>query len=93
MNKTGADVLSIDSYVDISEAKKLIGSGVGLMGNVDTTLLVNGTPSDVTRAVDACITGAADGGGYILSTSCDVPIEVPRDNLSALVEAYLGKFS
>jgi uroporphyrinogen decarboxylase len=86
MGETGADVLSIDSHVDISEAKQLLGGRVCLMGNVDTTLLVDGTPSDVTKAVNACIAGAAKGGGYILSTSCDMPIEVPEANLGALVK-------
>jgi uroporphyrinogen decarboxylase len=91
MTDTGADVLSIDSHVDISEAKNLIGGRVGLMGNVDTTLLVDGTPIDVAQAVDVCIAGAADGGGYILSTSCDVPIEAPVSNLAAFVETCLDR--
>jgi uroporphyrinogen decarboxylase len=93
MSDTGADVISIDSHVDISEAKKLIGGRVCLMGNVDTTLLVDGAPIDITQAVDACIAGAADGGGYILSTSCDMPIEVPRSNLAALVQICLDGLS
>jgi uroporphyrinogen decarboxylase len=85
MSETGADVLSIDSQVDMSEAKQAVGSRVCLMGNIDTTLLVDGTSADVARSAYACIDGAAEGGGYILSTSCDMPIEVPEANLRALM--------
>ena len=85
MCETGADVLSIDSPVNIFEAKELIGNRTSLMGNVDTTLMINGAPEDVASASDACIDMAGNNGGFILSTSCDMPIEVPEENIIALV--------
>lgn len=91
MCETGADVLSIDSHVNISEAKELLKDNVCLMGNVDTTLMVNGTPNDMETAVDQCITMAGNGRGFILSTSCDTPIEVPEENLVSLVNASMKR--
>lgn len=82
-----------DSIVRISEAKQLAGDRVGLMGNVDTTLLVNGTPDAVALAADECITESENKGGYILSTSCDTPIEVPEENMAALVAASMNNTS
>jgi uroporphyrinogen decarboxylase len=90
MSDTGADVLSIDSHVKISEAKELLKNRVGLMGNVDTTLMVNGTPNDVRTAVDECIAMTSNGQGFILSTSCDMPIEVPEENLASLVTTSMN---
>ena len=87
MCETGADVLSIDSPVLISKAKELIQGRACLMGNVDTTLMINGTPDDVKSAANTCIDMAGLGGGFILSTSCDTPIEVPEANMHSLVSS------
>ncbi|OLS30014.1 MAG: Methylcobamide:CoM methyltransferase MtbA [Candidatus Thorarchaeota archaeon AB_25] len=93
MCETGADVLSIDSPVTISKAMKLIEKRACLMGNVDTTLMIEGTSEEVALAADACIEVAGNSGGFILSTSCDMPIEVPEVNLLSLVESSLHRRS
>ncbi len=85
MSDTGADVISIDAYVTISEAMEKIKDQACLMGNVDTSLMITGTPSDVSLAANTCVTMAGENTGYILSTSCDTPIEVPAENMAALV--------
>jgi uroporphyrinogen decarboxylase len=89
MSGTGADVLSIDSHVDLGAAKQTIGSRICLMGNVDTSLLVNGISTEIANSARKCIDAAAKGGGYILSTSCDMPIEVCKANIRALNSAQL----
>jgi uroporphyrinogen decarboxylase len=89
MCETGADVLSIDSLVNISEARELIQDRVCLMGNVDTTLMINGTSVEVKSAAEACIGMAGPSGGFILSTSCDTPIEVPEANMQSLVDSVM----
>ncbi|TFG07084.1 hypothetical protein EU522_01060 [Candidatus Thorarchaeota archaeon] len=93
MADTGADVLSIDSHVGLSDAKAIIGSRVGIMGNVSTTLLVEGTEEEVAQSAASCIDAAGAGGGFILSTSCDIPVEVPKENLDALVGVSLNRFA
>ena len=87
MCETGADVLSIDSHVKISEAREVLQNRTSLMGNVDTALMINGTPDDVKSASDACIEMAGPGSGFILSTSCDTPIEVSELNMHSLVSS------
>ena len=59
MATTGADVLEIDSAVDLTEARALTGGRVSLMGNLDPTrVLLEGGPEDVIRASRAAIAAA-----------------------------------
>jgi uroporphyrinogen decarboxylase len=87
MCETGADVLSIDSPISLSDAKKRLYDRVCLMGNVDTSLMINGTSEEVGYAAKGCLEAAGFDGGFILSTSCDTPIEVPEENMVALVNS------
>ncbi len=86
MCDTGADALSLDSVVDLSEAKVRSKGRSGIMGNVDTSLMLTGTPKEIHDAARDCLDKAAKGGGYILSTGCDLPLETPPVNLQALVD-------
>ena len=83
----GADCLYIDKG-DIAEFKKITGSEVALMGNVDVIgVLLEGTPELVTSETDKCLKAGAPGGGFILSGSCGVPRDVPVENIRAMTEA------
>lgn len=87
MCDTGADVLSIDSAVDLTNAKQTAHERSVLLGNVDTTLLLRGTSTEVKNAAEKCIHDASNGGGFILSSGCDFPIKTPQENLTALLHA------
>jgi len=87
MAKTEAKVLEVDSPVDLREAKGLVGGRTCLMGNVDTAVLLRGKPHDVELETRDCIKKAADGGGFILSSGCEVPLNTPMDNIKAMVKA------
>ncbi|MCL1817896.1 MAG: uroporphyrinogen decarboxylase family protein [Spirochaetaceae bacterium] len=92
MAKTGADILEIDSLVDMAEAKALTGGNVALMGNLDpSAVLLQGTPADVRTAALACMKGCdALSGGFILGSGCEVAPKTPPENLKTLVEAAHG---
>ncbi len=90
MCNTKADALSIDSVVDLKEAKKIAKGRATLIGNVDTTLILTASKEDVYKATVDCIRNAAQEGGFILSTGCDVPLETPEQNLQELVNAAIG---
>ena len=55
------------------------------MGNVSTKLLLEGTPEQVAAAAKTCL--ERGGRGLILSSSCDVPTNAPKENVQALVKA------
>jgi uroporphyrinogen decarboxylase len=84
MVATGADVLSIDE-MDLVAARREVGSNTVLMGNVSTKLMLEGRPEQVAAAARECL--ACGGQQLILSSSCDVPTDAPKENVQALVAA------
>jgi uroporphyrinogen decarboxylase len=89
--ETGIDGINpIDPIagMDIQQIKKMYGNQVCIIGNIDCgSLLTFGTPEQVTQAVKKCISVAAPGGGYILSSSNSIHSQVKPENFLAMVEA------
>ncbi|TVR63378.1 MAG: hypothetical protein EA426_00890 [Spirochaetaceae bacterium] len=92
MAETGADVLEIDSKVDLAEAGELTGGRVALMGNLDPTgVLFEGTPDHVRAEADLCMRAChALDGGFILGSGCEVVMGTPPENVHAMVAAAHG---
>jgi len=85
---TGADCFSLDYKVNVATAKELVGDRVCLAGNVNpVTVLDQGTPEDVRQASQSCLQAGSTGGGFILTSGCDLPPTVPMENLRAMLEA------
>lgn len=88
MARTGADMLEIDSPVDLASAREAVGGGVVLKGNIDAFEVVEkGTPDDVFSAVREAMDAAKGAGRFILSTGDSIPVSAPGENIAALVEA------
>jgi uroporphyrinogen decarboxylase len=95
MLTTGSKILELDYQVDLREAKKKVGSKVCIQGNLNPTgSLLNGSTDDILKEARECIESAAKGGGYILSSGCEIPYEAKIENLRALVKAAetFGKY-
>jgi uroporphyrinogen decarboxylase len=85
---TGADIVAIDSAVDLALAKRRIGGRVTLIGNLDPVALVlQGSADQVEAAARDCLAAASHGGGYVLGTGCEVPPRSPLENVRAIVRA------
>lgn len=83
-----ADIINLDSLIDLAEAKRVLGDKVCVKGNVEPAgVMLQGTPETVQEAARRCIREAGTGGGFILSPGCEVPRDTPPENLEALVEA------
>lgn len=86
MAESGATILEIDSKVDLRKAKKMVGEKVCLMGNIEpSAVLLQGSINDVENACVNAICDAAEGGGFILGSGCEVPPRTPIDNIRAMV--------
>lgn len=82
----GAPTLGVDWFVDLADAKKRIGDKLLLFGNIRPLLILYGTPEEVAKEAEECIEKAGKGGGFCLSSGCEVPPESPPANIKAIVE-------
>ncbi len=85
--ETGADCYEVDYKVDLTYCKQQLGKKMCLMGNVNpTAVLLQGSVPEVERAAAECIEAAAEGGGFILGSGCEVPVDTSEENMKALVK-------
>ena len=86
--ETGASCFSLDYKVNLAEARQKIGGRVALAGNIDPVSILNQKgPDDVRAAARACIEAAAAGGGFVLTSGCDLPPTISMENLQAMLSA------
>jgi uroporphyrinogen decarboxylase len=83
--RTGADVLSVDCHTDLGEARRKLGMGVALQGNVDPEILL-GDETDVRRAAREAIEKTG-GVGHILNLGHGILPTTTVDNAKAFVQA------
>lgn len=90
MAESGAAALSVDQCMDLGEARRAIGGGAALAGNVDPVTLLMGTPEQVALATRAVV---AAGGAtrFLVMPGCGIPPEAPLANVVAMVKAVADR--
>ena len=77
---------SLESKVDLRKAQSVFGGQVCVAGNVSPTgAFLSGSPEEVIADTETCIEAWGDKGGYILTLGCDFPMNVPLENIKALM--------
>ena len=71
---------------DMAEAKRVIGDICCVVGNVPTSIMINGTPEQVKENCRSLIEACAAGGGYILGGGASVD-NGKIENFKAMMEA------
>jgi MtaA/CmuA family methyltransferase len=84
---TGAQILEIDHKTDMQQAKDAARNKACLLGPINTSLLLDGTPQDVEDVCREAIEIMAPDSGFILGPGCALDPSVPADNIHALVES------
>ena len=81
-------VLNPDGMTDVRKFREIVGDRMAMMGDVPASLLVAGTPDDVTAYVRDLV---RDIGvtGLLLCPGCDAPINAKPENMAAMVQAGL----
>ncbi len=84
---TQVHCISLDSKVEMLNAKKILGEKLCIAGNVcPTEVLEFGSLKEVVDATNECIKKGAGEGGFILMPGCDLAGGVPEVNIKAFVE-------
>jgi len=79
--------IQFDYQVDLQWAKNLIGDKVTIMGNLDYNKLTYSNPNQVYEDCFKHISIASQGGGYWLAFGCEIPKELPLNNMRAIMRA------
>ena len=79
MASAGADVVSVDWSVDMAEARKRLGSGVAVQGNVDPGVLF-GTKEYITKRIHDTVAKAGQEK-HILNLGHGVLLGTPEENV------------
>ena len=82
---TGANVIELDSAVDLADASRRLDGRATILGNVNTvTELLQADTSQTEAAARGCIEQSG-GRNFILGSGCITPRHTPVENLQALV--------
>lgn len=78
---TGISILSLDAPSSLEKLVEVSAARLIVMGNVATSLFSSGTREEMEHAIRDCIETAAKGGGYILSSGCEIPFDSTEDRV------------
>jgi uroporphyrinogen decarboxylase len=74
----GANILNVDSLVELPVVKQKLGDQLCVKGNFDPVrILLQGMLDPVRAAARRCISEGGQGGGFILSPGCEAPRDTP----------------
>ncbi|NLA47668.1 MAG: hypothetical protein GX866_09045 [Firmicutes bacterium] len=85
----GKCILDLDGTTDIFRAKEILKGHMCISGDVPAALLSVGKPDEVVAYCRKLIDIVGDGGGFMLTTGCECPVDVKPENLRAMVETGL----
>lgn len=86
MAGTGAQILSVESGVDMAAVKEAVADRICLMGNLDPlNLLWHGTPAEIEATVHRLVTYVASKGGYIVNVGENTPEQTPPQNVETMI--------
>lgn len=74
---------------DMKEAKKILEKRVCLKGNVPCTDLAFGTVGQVEDRCKQLIDDCGVGGGFILSSGCEAPVNSKPENIAAMINTAI----
>ena len=77
--------IQFDYQVDLTWAKELLREEVTIMGNLNYNKLTVADPKQVSDDCTKKLKIAAKGGGYWLAFGCEIPRELPINNMKAIM--------
>ena len=90
----GKCVCDLDSTTDIFKAKEILDGHMCISGDVPASLLTLGNVEEVREYCEKLIDVVGKGGGFLLSTGCECPVDAKFENVKMMVDvakSYPGK--
>jgi uroporphyrinogen decarboxylase len=84
MGATGVDVVGLDWTVDMADARRRLGPGVAVQGNVDPVVLF-GSQAAIEAAVADCVAKAGPTG-HVLNLGHGVLVGTPEENVAYMFD-------
>lgn len=85
----GCAVVELDGSSDIFKAKEIIGDRMCISGDVPADLLALGSTTEVDEYCHHLIEEVGKGGGFILSSGCEVAPNAKPENVKAMMESVV----
>lgn len=82
----GKCIVALDNHTDIFKAKEILRDRVCILGDVPASLLSIGTASEVEAYCKRLIDVVGDGGGFILGSGDELPVDTRPENLRTMLE-------
>ncbi|MCD6121239.1 MAG: uroporphyrinogen decarboxylase family protein [Spirochaetales bacterium] len=77
----------VDAKVQMVTARRLLGDGIAIKGNLDTTFLLRESPDKIYKATQDILKSGNFKTGIVMSPGCGVPRMTPLANLKAMNDA------
>lgn len=90
----GKCVADLDGTTNIFKAKEILGGHMCISGDVRADLLTLGKPEGVREYCCRLIDEVGKGGGFLLTTGCECPVDAKFDNVKMMIDTaktYRGK--
>lgn len=90
----GKCVADLDGSTNIFKAKEILGGHMCISGDVRADMLTLGTPKDVREYCERLIDQVGKGGGFLLTTGCECPVDAKFENVRMMIDTaktYRGK--
>jgi uroporphyrinogen decarboxylase len=81
-----ADVVGVDYATTLTEARRGVGRGFALQGNLDPIFLTTDTPEQITSRVNAILREVRDDEGYIFNLGHGILPNSLLENIEAIIE-------
>ena len=82
------DMISVDSFVGISEARGILENKIGIAGNIDhVRLLPQGSPQEVKKAVYNALKENQNNPRFMVAPGCEITADTTIENVKAFVSA------
>lgn len=86
VREAGGDVIGVDWRIDLGEARRRLGDGVAVQGNLDPMALF-APPAVIEEKVRRILAAAGDRPGHVFNLGHGIHKETPVEHVAALVEA------